>query len=182
MDTMRTSRTPRPAVILPSALIAGVLALSLSGCAMRVTDTATETPVASESPTQNPATSTPDPGPTPASPDAFLVIPDPDAAQERADLIAAATTVLRCDGERTLDEQATVVRVEGECDVLVVAMDAGVVVADDVRELQVTGAGSVVYAGKVDVLTVSGTANSVTWTGATPDVRDTGVSNILRAG
>ena len=45
-----------------------------------------------------------------------------------------------------------------------------------------TGAGSVVYAGKVDVLTVSGTANSVTWTGATPDVRDTGVSNILRAG
>ena len=42
-----------------------------------------------------------------------------------------------------------------------------------------TAAGSVVYGLEVDSIIISGDANSVFWTGATPSTDDSGTANIL---
>ena len=63
-------------------------------------------------------------------------------------LIAAATTTMTCP-PGPLDEDGAIIRVEGPCAELVIDIDAGVVIVDDVDELLLRGSGTVVYAGTI---------------------------------
>ncbi|MBO9627456.1 MAG: DUF3060 domain-containing protein [Microbacterium sp.] len=103
-------------------------------------------------------------------------------AQERRDiLVEAATTTMPCpDGPLTTD--GAVVRVEGPCPDLVIEIDAGAVIADDVDTLTLSGSGTTVYVDRVKSLTVTGSASSVFWAGETPTVTDRGAANVLRRG
>lgn len=162
-----------------------ISALLLTGCTVRIIDPSAdevrspapqEAGPAPQDETTPRATSSPGEG-TEAAPPALSA---PNAA-ERERLIAAATITMTCPSG-PLDHDGAVVRVEGSCASLVIDIDAGVVIADDVDELLLRGSGTVVYAGTIGTATVSGTANEVYWTGPTPTLQDDGSANSLGRG
>ncbi|WP_417541297.1 hypothetical protein [Microbacterium maritypicum] len=162
-----------------------IAALLLTGCTVRIIDPSADearSPAPQEAgPTPRDettprATSSPGEG-TEAAPPALSA---PNAA-ERERLIAAATITMTCPSG-PLDQDGAVVRVEGSCASLVIDIDAGVVIADDVDELLLRGSGTVVYAGTIGTATVSGSANEVYWTGPTPTLQDDGSANSLGRG
>ena len=169
-----------------AAITTGVIAaLLLTGCTVRIIDPSAdevrspapqEAGPAPQDETTPRATSSPDEG-TEAAPPALSA---PNAA-ERERLIAAATITMTCPSG-PLDHDGAVVRVEGSCASLVIDIDAGVVIADDVDELLLRGSGTVVYAGTIGTATVSGSANEVYWTGPTPTLQDDGSANSLGRG
>lgn len=163
-----------------------IAALLLTGCTVRIIDPSAEearSPAPQEAgpapqdETTPRATSSPDEGDVDAAPPALSA---PNAA-ERERLIAAATITMTCPSG-PLDHDGAVVRVEGSCASLVIDIDAGVVIADDVDELLLRGSGTVVYAGTIGTATVSGSANEVYWTGPTPTLQDDGSANSLGRG
>ncbi|MFJ4175632.1 DUF3060 domain-containing protein [Microbacterium sp. NPDC089696] len=100
---------------------------------------------------------------------------------ERDRLTAAASTTATCpSGAVTADGE--IIRIEGACDTLDVQADAAVVIADDVRDLTLSGSGTTVYVLNVATITVTGSASAILWSGATPSVDDTGAANTLRRG
>ncbi|MCK2037932.1 DUF3060 domain-containing protein [Microbacterium sp. SSW1-49] len=102
-------------------------------------------------------------------------------AAERERLTAAATITMTCpDGP--LDQDGSIIRVEGACADLVIDIDAGAVIADDVDRLQLRGSGTVVFAGTIGTVTISGSANQIIWSGATPVLKDSGSANSLGRG
>ncbi|MGO4679478.1 DUF3060 domain-containing protein [Microbacterium sp. 2MCAF23] len=168
---------------IPAVLLA-TLALSagLAGCSINLVDTAqpssTPSPEASVDVQVHSPSSPPKPVPVPQT--------GPPVTKgggiTRADLIAAATTTQRCDGELTLMQDAVSVHVEGSCDRLIVNARGAQVVADDVAHLSVIGDANVVLAESMQELVVNGDANVVHWTGAAPSISDVGTSNTLTAG
>lgn len=176
-----------------SALVAALLlAITLSGCTVSIVDPTAETPVASttpersESPAQSPAQSesatesdTDRDEPSAEQTDDSALSPAGQAERDR--LIAAATTTMPCPAG-PLTEDGAVIRVEGACGELVVEMDAGVVIADDVEALSVSGSGTVIFVRHVGAVSVTGSASSIFWEGATPTVDDSGSANTLRRG
>jgi hypothetical protein len=171
-----------------AALAAGgvLLAGLLGGCTLTVRDPgAGSAPVPTPTPTAE-ATSpvaSPTPTPTPAgdgtSGGGASEGTGSTASAEREQWIAAATTTQACTPDLTVSATGSVVRVEGPCDTLTVKVDAGVVVADDVRTLVVTGTGTVVSALQVGSVAVSGDVNVIQWSGTAPAVDDTGTANTI---
>lgn len=168
-------RAPR---LMPLLSLA-VLAAGLTGCTVGIVDPSEPS---QKAPTQEQTSQAPDAeeeapeAETPATSGLSA-----DGQEERDRLIAAATTTMPCpDGPLTAD--GAIVRVEGACPELVIEIDAGVVIADDVDEFTLEGSGTIVYAENLGVVTVTGSASSIFWSGATPTVHDSGSSNTLRKG
>lgn len=181
-------RTSRPTAVGAAAIILAVL---LSGCTVRIIDPTAEDPgtTVAETPAADaPATETPegtdDVAPDDEAPDddsAPLGGWDAEHAAHRADLLASATTTMPCPSG-PLQQDGAVIRIEGACDEIRIELDAGAVIIDDVSTLLLSGSGTVVYAGTVGDVRVSGSANEIYWTGDTPQVTDTGTANVLRRG
>lgn len=169
---MRASRTS--ALLLSTALSL----LVLSGCSVAVIDPPSaqrpvaETPVA-EKPVEGDAPS--------AAPQASTPGTTADVAADRERYAEAASITMPCP-TAPLDNDGDIIRVEGPCDELHVEIDAGVLIVDEVGTLVLEGASTVVYARSIGTLTVTGDVNEVYWEGETPDVRDSGVSNVLKKG
>ena len=161
-----------------SALTALLLAATLSGCAVSVTDPKEPDTASPSESTAAPSGAAEKPSDTPEQADASTEGADP----SRDDLIAAATRVMRCDGELTILDDAVSVYVEGECDRLILNSSGSQVATDDVVLLEVIGDANVVLAGTIGELLVNGTGNVVHWQGATPSVSDVGNANVLTAG
>lgn len=161
-------------------LVAVLLGVSLSGCAVSITgpDQADQTaPVPSENsaPTDGSTDDTDTDAPTGTG-------TETDGDSSRAMLRDSATTTVTCDGELTLEQAGAMVSVEGDCSHLIVSLDAGAVVAGRVDTLEVTGTGTAVYTDSVAVVTVTGDGNTVQWTGPAPEIADEGTGNVLMAG
>lgn len=167
-----------------------VVAVLLSGCTMRIIDPAAEDAgpttgaTGAETPAKTPAPKTPDAAedddrsdPDPAPIDGL----DAEHAAHRQRLLDSATTTMPCP-TAPLQQDGTIIRIEGDCDEIRIDLDAGAVIVDDVSSLQLSGSGTVVYANTIGDVRVSGTANEIYWTGETPQVTDTGTANVLRRG
>lgn len=176
MIPMRTSRS------LAAVGAAALLATLLGGCSATIIDRsdADSTPAPTQTaPDGTPETKTPTPADDAAAPDSSALSLENAADRER--MIGLATTTMTCpDG--ALTEDGAIVRVEGECGDLVIEIDAGVVIVDGVQNLTLAGSGTVVYAGTVANLLVTGSASTVYWTGETPTIDDRGSANTLRRG
>lgn len=171
-------RTLLPALTVTALLLMG----GLSGCSAAIVDGAAspsgpasevDEPVAAPSPTAPAQSDSPDDGAASGL--------SPENAEERARFAAGATTTMPCPSG-ALDQDGAIIRVEGSCTDLVIEIDAGVVIADDVENLTLAGSGTVVYAETIGALTVTGSASVVHWTGATPTVDDRGSANTLTRG
>lgn len=174
---MRSARRPAAAFL---ALLTVVL---LSGCTVSIIDPADrDQPRETSGSAQAPADPSPDDAdesPAPAeSPTSGY---SPEHAAERQRLLEGATTTMPCPST-ALAQDGAVIRVEGPCTELVIDMDAGVVIADDVDRITLSGDGTIVYAQTIGSVSVSGSADQVYWTGATPAVQDTGTANTLGRG
>ncbi|KAA0959553.1 DUF3060 domain-containing protein [Microbacterium sp. ANT_H45B] len=184
----RTTATSAP-------LTALLLVVVLSGCSVDIVDptqpSASSATASSPSEAGSPSDDAPSPDSSPdPSPD-----PEPSAGSrrsadaglsaagqaERARLSDAATTTMPCPTD-PLTSDGAVIRVEGPCADLVIEIDAGVVIADDVGAVMLSGSGTVVYVREVDAITVTGSASSIFWEGATPTVDDRGSANTLKKG
>lgn len=159
-----------------------VLAPALSGCSVSVI-----APSSEGAPTkQTPSSSTSgDEGSDADEDEDAAPASSPPSGQssesQREALLAAASTTMSCpDGPLTSD--GDIVRIEGPCADLVIEIDAGAVIADDVDTLTLSGSGTTVFVENVKTLRVTGSASSVFWTGSTPDVTDDGAANILKQG
>lgn len=180
MDTMRLTTHARIAAAL---VLATTAATMLSACSLSIVD-----PSATQGEQDTPATetdgtppSTVPETPSPQAGDDAAAGFSADAQQRRDILIAAATTTMPCpDGPLTND--GAVIRVEGPCPELVIEIDAGAVVADEVDSLILAGSGTTVYVDRVTTLRVTGSASSVFWAGETPALTDRGAANVLRRG
>lgn len=167
----------RRTIVSLSAAIA--LIMIMSGCSVSIVDG--ETPDASEQ-QKPPASSSSEGGSSPSKePDADEPPSDADEIT-RDKLIDGATTVMRCDGELTILDDAVAVYVEGDCDRLILNSSGSQVVTDDVTTIEVIGDANLVLSGAIDTLLVNGKSNIVHWSGATPSVTDVGDSNVLTAG
>ena len=157
----------------------------MSGCSVSIVDPTQPTPTAStplvrsapDQPEPSPDTAREEPSSDP-TPDSDL---SADGQAERARLIDAATTTMPCPSA-PLTEDGAVIRIEGPCPELDVEIDAGVVIADDVGTLSLSGSGTVIYVQTVGAVAVTGSASSIFWEGETPSVEDSGSANILRRG
>ncbi|WP_334152597.1 DUF3060 domain-containing protein [Microbacterium sp.] len=175
---MRSARRPTAATVV---LLTVVL---ISGCTVSIIDPTdrdrpSETPSSAETPADASPQETdddPDTAETPATSGY-----SPEHAAERARLIDGATVTMSCPSG-VLAQDGAVIRVEGSCEELVIEMDAGVVITDDVEQLTISGDGTVVYAETIGTVTVSGSADQVYWTGPTPVVQDSGTANALGRG
>ncbi|GGO63520.1 hypothetical protein GCM10010910_16270 [Microbacterium nanhaiense] len=105
-------------------------------------------------------------------------------AAYRDSMLELVTRTLTCDGELVFgkNEPGQIVRIDGPCEHVVVHMDAGVVIAEEVGSIEVSGAGNVIYLDGVDTISVAGDANAISWLGATPQVTDTGAGNVIVSG
>lgn len=157
-----------------------VLAPALSGCSVSVIDPSSEGAQTEQAP---PSSTSGDDG-SDADEDAAPASTPPSgqsSESQREALLAAASTTMSCpDGPLTSD--GDIVRIEGPCADLVIEIDAGAVIADDVDTLTLSGSGTTVFVENVKTLRVTGSASSVFWTGSTPDVTDDGAANILKRG
>ncbi|MGJ0389558.1 DUF3060 domain-containing protein [Microbacterium sp. CGR1] len=169
----------------PALLAALLLVTALSGCSVSIVDPTRPTPVASTPPERSapdqPETSPDTTGEEPSSEPTSESELSADGQAERSRLIAAATTTMPCPSA-PLTEDGAVIRIEGACPELVVEIDAGVVIADDVGTLSLSGSGTVIYVQNVGAVTVTGSASSIFWEGDTPTVQDRGSANTLRRG
>lgn len=158
--------------------------LMTTGCTVSIVDPSSEdAPPSVPSPTasdQRMESSTPTPRPTTGAPTGSPGL-SAEGQADRDRLIAAASTTTACP-QMPITADGAVIRIEGSCPDLVVEADAAVVIADDVQRLVLSGDGTVVYVQTVDAVSVSGSASSVLWAGATPSVNDTGTANTLRRG
>lgn len=191
---MRTTHRPAhrttPATVgsAARATIAGVLLLGvLSGCSAAIVDRSDDATAASPRPSATPAANAPSVEapekantPSATSPSSAAGL-SPENAADRERMLAQASTTMPCPSG-PLDQDGAVIRVEGACAELVIDIDAGVVIADDVTKLTLSGSGTVVYAETIGDLTVTGSASMVLWTGGTPTVDDRGSANTLRHG
>lgn len=159
---------------IPAIALLAASTMLLAGCTFRVTDPNSDT-VPKDRPSPSAEQSAPDDTDTDTDTDIDSV----GTSADRAAYLESMTVTLTCDGELEVDQPGSTVRVEGPCDTLIVSGDASVVVADDVTSLQVTAAGSVVYALEVETIIISGDVNTVFWTGSTPSTDDTGTANTL---
>lgn len=165
-----------------TALAAGIVMIAvLAGCSVNIVDgdkpdSAERTPTTDSSVSEPPDEPSEGPEENPPADDAD------DADITREQLIDGAATVMRCDGELTILDDAVAVYVEGDCDRLILNSSGSQVVTDDVTTLEVIGDANLVLSGAVDTLLVNGTGNVVHWTGTTPSVTDVGSSNVLKAG
>ncbi|KQQ62758.1 hypothetical protein ASF63_18595 [Microbacterium sp. Leaf320] len=164
-----------------SALVAAlVLAPTMSGCSVSIVDPTESSTPASTTPERSEPSAQPGSAPPSSEPTSDSTL-SAEGQVERARLIDAATTTMPCPSG-PLTEDGAIIRVEGPCDQLIIEMDAGVVIADDVGALTLSGSGTVVYVGEVAAITVTGSASSIFWDGATPTVQDAGSANTLRRG
>ena len=178
---MRAARR-HPATFTPLM----IAALMLTGCTVSIIDPTADdraSPPSQDAAPTPPSEAAPRTTPSEEQGDADTESPELSApnAAERERLVAAATTTMTCP-RGPLDQDGAIIRVEGPCAELVIDIDAGVVIADDVEELLLRGSGSVVYAGTIGTATVSGSANQVYWSGATPILEDSGSANSLGRG
>ena len=163
-----------------------ITAVALSGCTLRIVDPASESPdPASNSqgpespPAETPEQETPEANQPSADPqpDGW----DAEHAAHRERLLESASTTMPCP-TGPLQQDGTIIRIEGDCDEIRIDLDAGAVIVDDVSSLLLSGSGTVVYAATIGEVRVSGTANEIYWLGETPQVTDTGTANVLRRG
>jgi len=179
MDAMRVTRKAPAAAAL---LLTLAMAPALSACTVAIVDPSDGAPRADR--TESTATGTQertDAGASSPPASAPASGTGEDAQTQRERLLAAADTTMSCpDGPLTAD--GDIVRVEGHCVELVIEIDAGAVIADDVDDLTLRGSGTTVFVGNVQTLTVTGSASTVFWSGSTPAVSDTGAANILKRG
>lgn len=163
-----------------AALVTLVLAGALTGCTATIVDRGKEGTGDTDSPSSA-ATSAPPSEPDSATPDESSKAGGELSATNAADrerLVAEATTTMPCPSD-AMNQDGAVIRVEGACTDLVIDIDAGVVIADDVTNLTLSGSGTVIYAETIGSLTVTGSASVVYWTGETPTVNDRGTANTL---
>ncbi|MFF7293924.1 DUF3060 domain-containing protein [Microbacterium sp. NPDC008134] len=191
--TARELRTALAGIVLASTVLVG----ALSGCSAAIVDRSDAADDRVPAPQQTSAeTDAPQAGASDAEDAADAATDDggadqgstpggsgltPENAADRERMLAEATITLTCPSE-TLNQDGAVIRVEGACADLVIDIDAGVVIADDVENLTLSGSGTVVFAEGVGSLTVTGSASIVYWTGTTPTVADRGTANTLRHG
>jgi hypothetical protein len=181
MDDMRAAR--RYTATMTPLVVAATL---LTGCTVSIVDPGAEdhratvpqdADPAPQSESTPPATPPEDQADDEAPPSGLSA---PNAA-ERERLTAAATITMTCP-RGPLDQDGAIIRIEGSCADLVIDIDAGAVIADDVDQLQLRGSGTVVFAGTIGTATVSGSANQVIWSGPTPVLEDSGSANSLGRG
>ena len=178
--------TPRSSrrIGTPAALATLVLLGALTGCTATIVDRGKDEADSASSPsttTSGPSAPAPPVEPETAEPDTSATAGGELSATNAADrerLVAEATTTMPCPTE-TMNQDGAVIRVEGSCPELVIDIDAGVVIADDVTNLTLSGSGTVIYAETIGSLTVTGSASVVYWTGKTPTVDDRGTANTL---
>lgn len=188
----RTTATSAP-------LTALLIVVVLSGCSVAVVDPTQPSPASATASSPSEAGSPSDDAPSPdTSPDTSPgTSPGPEQSSgsrpsadsglsaagqaERARLSDAATTTMPCPTD-PLTSDGAVIRVEGPCADLVIELDAGVVIADEVGTVTLSGSGTVVYVREVDAITVTGSASSIFWEGVTPTVDDRGSANTLKKG
>lgn len=177
----------RRTTLTAAAVAALLLAGALSGCSATIVDGDASPSAPSEAasePSSAPSAAAPsasESSATPTDDDAETSELSDESAEERERLTAAATTTMPCPSG-TLDQDGAIIRVEGSCADLVIAIDAGVVIADDVENLSLSGSGTIVYAETIGSLTVTGSASVVHWTGQAPTVDDRGSANTLTRG
>ncbi|WP_223628866.1 DUF3060 domain-containing protein [Microbacterium sp. EST19A] len=175
-------RTPRPSATAAAAIILAVL---LSGCTVRIIDPAAESPGATSgsTDTETPAAETPaaerPPTKTPEATEHDGL--DAEHAEHRQRLLDSVTTTMPCP-TGPLQQDGSIIRIEGACAEVRIDLDAGAVIVDDVTTILLSGSGTVIYAGTLGEVRVSGSANEIYWTGETPQVTDTGTANVLRRG
>ncbi|MFE7196656.1 DUF3060 domain-containing protein [Microbacterium oxydans] len=174
--------TPRSSrrIGTPAALATLVLLGALTGCTATIVDRGKDGADDTVSP-PSASTSAPPVEPETAEPgDSAKAGGELSAANaaDRERLVAEATTTMPCPTE-TMNQDGAVIRVEGSCADLVIDIDAGVVIADNVTNLTLSGSGTVIYAETIGSLTVTGSASVVYWTGETPTVDDRGTANTL---
>ncbi|AXL12798.1 DUF3060 domain-containing protein [Microbacterium foliorum] len=192
MCMRRTTATSAP-------LTALLFVVVLSGCSVAIVDPTQPSPASATASSPSEAGSPSDDAPSPdTSPDTSPgTSPGPEQSSgsrpsadsglsaagqaERARLSDAATTTMPCPTD-PLTSDGAVIRVEGPCADLVIELDAGVVIADDVGTVTLSGSGTVVYVREVDAITVTGSASSIFWEGVTPTVDDRGSANTLKKG
>lgn len=167
----------RSARSLSLALATGALLTALSGCSIAVVDPGEAD---SGAPVVTDDTSTASDG-TPSESEIAATGLSAEGQAIRDAKVAAATTTMPCPSE-PLDQDGTIVRVEGDCAELVIEIDAGVVIADDVDQLTLKGSGTTVFVNSVKSITVTGSASDVYWAGDTPSVTDSGAANTIRKG
>jgi len=176
--------------VVATVALAALVVLS-SGCTVSIVDPsdrssdAASTPERSDSapdPTGAPLTPTSSPRP-PARPSATPTSPalSIEGAAERARLGDAATTTTACP-QGPLTEDGAIIRIEGPCPELVIEIDAGAVIADEVDALTLSGSGTIVYVTGVGTVTITGSANAVHWQGDAPAVVDRGAANVVQRG
>lgn len=188
----RTTATSAP-------LTALLFVVVLSGCSVAIVDPTQPSPASATASSPSEAGSPSDDAPSPdTSPDTSPgTSPGPEQSPgsrpsadsglsaagqaERARLSDAATTTMPCPTD-PLTSDGAVIRVEGPCADLVIELDAGVVIADDVGTVTLSGSGTVVYVREVDAITVTGSASSIFWEDVTPTVDDRGSANTLKKG
>jgi len=184
----RTTATSAP-------LTALLFVVVLSGCSVAVVDPTQPSPASATASSPSEAGSPSDDAPSPDTSPGTSPGPEqspgsrPSADSglsaagqaERARLSDAATTTMPCPTD-PLTSDGAVIRVEGPCADLVIELDAGVVIADDVGTVTLSGSGTVVYVREVDAITVTGSASSILWEGVSPTVDDRGSANTLKKG
>lgn len=170
-------RTLRPLALAVATLS---LTLAFTACSVNVVDGTKPSAGSEKTPPQKTDEKT-TPSTAPSEDAEEQSSPDGDGI-DRQTVIAAATTVKRCDGELTLTQDAAIIRVEGACDRVILNATGSQLVTDDVAYLEVIGDGNVVLSGTVDKLLVNGNSNLVHWQGTTPAVTDVGSANVLTAG
>ncbi len=185
----------RPLITLAAS---AVVLLALTGCTVSVSepsteqstssqqsdDTTTESTGPDDAENEQPAAETPSESqqsPVPATDDTTW---SAEVAEGRDAALAAVTKTVSCSGELVIGspEIGQIIQVDGVCEHLVVQADAAIVIAGDVVTLDVYADGAVAYVDSISVLNVSGSADAVYWTGATPEVANTGAGNVLTAG
>lgn len=173
---MRASR------LLATALAVGLSAAALSGCSATIVDRGAEASPGSSSPSPRETepverTTAAPVESAPADSTGFSSA----VAADRQRMIALASATTACPSS-ALVEDGAVIRVEGVCPDLVIELDAGVVIADDVTNLTLSGSGTVVYVDSVEKIVATGDASAVYWAGDTPAVDDRGAANTLTHG
>lgn len=169
--------------LLVAPLLGGILALSLLGCSVAVTEPDAGTTTAS------PAAGAPAKATDAASDEAneSPTVSDGDVARDdaaRTEIRDRAATTLSCDGELVLDASHTgeTIIIDGICDTLTVHGDIMEIIAGDIGTLLVTGDGNVIYTDALGAAEVAGDINEVRWAGGTPKTSNGGAGNVMMAG
>lgn len=107
---------------------------------------------------------------------------DASSAPGRAELEPMVTKTVKCvSGTATIGDTGAVVKLEQNCDNVIVSGKGAVLLAENIGTLTVSNEGARVYAGEIAVVNAAGKGNSVTWVAGEPRIDDDGADNQFTA-